>query len=72
MNYLDLSHNALVTLGTSDLRPARKLRTLNLSYNKLSRLPSLGLPLLEKMDASHNAITNIMNTPFDGKNWCLW
>lgn len=67
MRSLDLSHNALHQLNDADLRPAKSLHELNLSYNKLRSLPSFPLRYLKRLDVSHNLITDITQKNFDGK-----
>lgn len=63
---LDLSFNNLRHIRSADLRPASRLKTLNLSHNRLRALPTLSLFHLEKLDASHNLINNIIDQNFDG------
>lgn len=54
--FLDISNNKIKNIG--DLRRYRKLRTVNISYNKITKLEDIHL---EELNCSFNKISNIRN-----------
>lgn len=67
LEYLDLSHNEVVTLGSQNFASQRSLHTLIISNNKVSRILSrafLGLSKLTTLDLSDNYIETVENNAF--------
>ncbi|XP_063589225.1 leucine-rich repeat-containing protein 15-like [Penaeus indicus] len=67
LQYLDLSHNEVVSVGSQNFASQRVLNTLVIGNNKLSKIQSrafLGLSNLKHLDLSDNYIESIENNAF--------
>ncbi|KAK8738520.1 hypothetical protein OTU49_003918 [Cherax quadricarinatus] len=67
LQYLDLSHNEVVSLGSQNFASQRSLTTLVINNNKVSRIQSrafLGLSKLISLDLSDNYIETLENNAF--------
>ncbi|XP_064090181.1 toll-like receptor 3 [Macrobrachium nipponense] len=67
LQYLDLSHNEIVSLGSQNFASQRALNTLVINNNKISRIQSrafLGLSNLSHLDLSDNYIESIEKNAF--------
>lgn len=71
LQYLDLAHNEVVSLGSQNFVSQRALHTLIINNNKVSKIHSrafLGLTKLTTLDLSDNYIENIENNAFGSLN----
>lgn len=67
LQYLDLAHNEVVSLGSQNFASQRSLHTLIINNNKVSKIHSrafLGLSKLTTLDLSDNYIETIDNNAF--------
>ena len=71
LELLDLSHNSLVRLSTSQFVELGRLHTLNVSYNELTLVSPgafTGLSSLELLDASQNLLREVFLDEDDLRN----